>query len=95
MLGVLLAVVGVLAGAATIYLVVNPDRSTKKIAPFALSALPPAHVRPLAPGLPENLTVVPLSSAERDAEPPLPPAPSAAPLPSLVPSPRPRRKHGG
>jgi protein phosphatase len=87
LLGVLLAVVGVLAGAATIYLVAYPDRNAKQVAPFALSALPPAHARPLAPALPESLDVFPATSAELDAG--LPP-----PLPSLVPSPRPpRHKH--
>jgi len=86
LLGVLLAVVGVLAGAATIYLVAYPDRNAKQVAPFALSALPPAHARPLAPALPESLDVVPATSAELDAGP-------APPLPSLVPSPRPPPRH--
>lgn len=89
MLGVPFAVVGVLAGAFAIYLVIHPDRQAKQVAPFALSALPPPHKRPIAPSLLESLDVLPSSSAEYDAGPPPPP------LPSLLPSPRPHgHKHG-
>jgi protein phosphatase len=90
MLGVVLAMVGVLAGAFALYLVMNPDRSAKQVAPFALSTLPPARARPLAPAPRESLSVapVPLHEAEAGAPPP-------TPLPSLVPSPRsPRERHG-
>jgi protein phosphatase len=89
-LGMVLAVVGVGAGAFAIYLVLNPGGNAKHVAPFPFATLPPPSARPLAPGLPESLEIVPLSSAELDAWPP------PAPLPSLVPSPKPRgRAHGG
>jgi protein phosphatase len=88
-LGVVLAAVGVAAGAFAIYLVLNPGGNGKHVAPFAFPALPSASARPLASSVPESLDIVPASSAEPD------PGPAPLPLPALVPSPKHvGRKHG-
>jgi serine/threonine protein phosphatase PrpC len=84
-LGVLLAVVGFGAAGFLIYLLLDPTRDAKQVAPFALSGAP--LVNP-----PPSVALVPVAP-----EPP-PPAvdggPPAAPLPSLQPPRSLRHGHG-
>ena len=87
-IGVLLALVGIGAAGFAIYLLLNPSLNAKQVAPFALTGAPIVTARPpaaLVPVAPEPE----LPNASLEAGPP------PAPLPTLVPSPRPHHGHGG
>jgi PPM family protein phosphatase len=83
--GVLLAFIGFGAGAFALYLLVNPNQSKKKVAPFALTGAPLA--RP-----PSSVLLVPV--APEALAPPVGVGLDAGILPALLPSLAPPRLHG-
>jgi serine/threonine protein phosphatase PrpC len=78
--GVVLGVVGLIVAAVAIYLELSSHRSTRAVAPFALTAPSATTAAPRASMVPLAPTVSPTGAVE--------PSATVAPLPSLVPSPK-------